>query len=391
MELWLVEIAKAFMRFLANPLLYWFLIIALLASTSRIKYERRQFGQKIFPILDEVYGYRRKSMVFGLILSLLLLLLGVVLEPLMLIGLVIVTILLSISRRFTWLSTAYTFGITAIILLFLPLYESWLPTFLQVEISTLSWVSFTVIMGLFLIFEAFISGRIIQDQTFPELFKSPRGKTIGQHRFKKIMIIPTLMIWPIGGLELNIDWWPVLEWQGEQFGLIIFPFIIGIEHVFKSALPQKMMKRMSHYLLLLGLVVVAISLVGYFVEIAVIMGVAVALIGREWITYRFRRQDSQGEPFFNPINNGIKVLAVLPESPAVDMGLGVGDRITKVNGLAVSGVNDFYQALQENRAFCKLDVLDERGEVRFVQRALYQNEHHELGVIFSVSHDERVG
>jgi hypothetical protein len=55
-----------------------------------------------------------------------------------------------------------------------------------------------------------------------------------------------------------------------------------------------------------------------------------------------------------------------------------------VNGHAVKTVEEFYQFLQKNRAFCKLEVIGFNGEIRFVQRALYDGEHHELGILFVI-------
>lgn len=42
---------------------------------------------------------------------------------------------------------------------------------------------------------------------------------------------------------------------------------------------------------------------------------------------------------------------------------------------------EFYKALQKNRAYCKLEVLNSEGEVRFVQGALFEGDHHELGIL----------
>ncbi len=50
--------------------------------------------------------------------------------------------------------------------------------------------------------------------------------------------------------------------------------------------------------------------------------------------------------------------------------------------MTVKTENRVYEALQRNRAFCKLEVVNEHGEVRFVQGALYEDEHHELGLLF---------
>jgi S1-C subfamily serine protease len=84
------------------------------------------------------------------------------------------------------------------------------------------------------------------------------------------------------------------------------------------------------------------------------------------------------------------ILGVLPDSPAEKMGLKVGELITKVNGTIVYNETLFYEGLVRNRAQCKLEVIDVNGQIRFVGRALYEGEHHELGVLF-VSDQEKWG
>jgi S1-C subfamily serine protease len=64
------------------------------------------------------------------------------------------------------------------------------------------------------------------------------------------------------------------------------------------------------------------------------------------------------------------------------MQLSVGEIVSKVNGTIVHNEAEVYEALQRNRAHCKLEVLDVNGQVRFVQRALYEGDHHELGILF---------
>lgn len=390
MESWLLEIGRSIGRFLLNPLLYWYIIICLLASFTRIKQERSQFGRKVFPVFDELYGQRLRGLISGLLISIVMLVLGVALHPLLLIGIIGFTILFSLNRRFTWLSSAYTFGFTAIVLLFYPYYQAILPPIFQTELTQLDWVIFTTIMGVLLIIEALMINSLSHNQTFPELFISSRGKVVGQHRLKKLTLIPLVMLWPVGSLSFVSDWWPIIEWNEEPFGLVIFPVLIGFDFTIRSGLPTKVAKRFSEYPLLLGLLVIALSLMSYYFKFLSLVCILVAVIGREWLAYRLKAKDQSQPPIFSPLTTGLKVLAVLPGTPAVDLGLMVGDTITKVNGQAVSNPMEFYRALQINRTFCKLDVVDERGEVRFTQRAFYEGEHHELGIIFVESHQERI-
>ncbi len=76
------------------------------------------------------------------------------------------------------------------------------------------------------------------------------------------------------------------------------------------------------------------------------------------------------------------VLGIIPNTPADDLELKIGEIITKVNGIPVKHVSDFYEALQKNRAFVKMEIIGLNGEIRFDQRASYEGEHHELGILF---------
>ncbi|MNC52221.1 Cell division topological determinant MinJ [compost metagenome] len=44
---------------------------------------------------------------------------------------------------------------------------------------------------------------------------------------------------------------------------------------------------------------------------------------------------------------------------------------------------ELHAALRLNAAFCKLEVRNTAGESKFLQRALYAGEHHQLGAILS--------
>lgn len=381
---WLIEFIKGLGRLFLNPLFYWFFIVTFLASQSRINKERETFGRKVLPLFDELYGNRLFSLVFGLVLSIIALLLGVVLHELMYIGLILFSILFSINKKFNWLSSAYTFGFTAIALLFLPYYQTYLPLDIQTDVTTYQWVAFTTLMGLLLIYEALSIHRVKEDQTFPEMVKSTRGKWIGQHRLKKIGMIPLIALIPSGLITPIADWWPMISFGEDSYGLLIFPMIVGFEQVICRSLPVKATKSFSQPLFILGFLVIGFALAGYFLGVLTLISVAIAVVGREWITYQLNNKDDLNRSIFIPQTKGLRVLAILPGTPAEELDLRVGETIVKVNGEVITNQTEFYEALQTNRAFCKLDIIDERGELRFAQRALYQGEHHELGIIFAI-------
>ncbi|CQR46455.1 Cell division topological determinant MinJ [Paraliobacillus sp. PM-2] len=382
MDVWLMEIAKGIGRFFFNPLFYCFFIIILFTSLKRIKKERKMFGSKIFDVFDEVRYTWKSSLLFSLITTILTVGLGVSFTYTIVGALSVITLLSLIINRFTWLSAAYTFGFSYLLLLLTPYYMDYLPFQIERTIENNQWVMFTTLMGLFLLYESYMMLKIQQNETFPERIKGTRGKYIGQHRLKKATLIPLVTLLPIGELTPLTEWWPMIPIGNQQFGLIFFPVVIGFEQVIRGMLPKKALHGLAQSLLILSFIVMGTAIAGYYLPIFTLISVVIALIGREWLSIRFRMKDRQKGPFFTPEENGLRILSVIPTTPADEIGLQVGEKITKVNGRSVHSEQEFYEALQLNSAHCKLDVLDERGEIRFVQRALYQGEHYELGIIF---------
>jgi predicted metalloprotease with PDZ domain len=81
------------------------------------------------------------------------------------------------------------------------------------------------------------------------------------------------------------------------------------------------------------------------------------------------------------------VLGVIPGSPAEALGITAGQTIVRVNGVRVAVKEDLHRALRQNPAYVKLELADENGEIRFMQRALYAGEHHQLGIILAPDED----
>src|SRR5690606_4560384 len=88
-------------------------------------------------------------------------------------------------------------------------------------------------------------------------------------------------------------------------------------------------------------------------------------------------------PRFIHDERGLMVIGVLPRSAASEMGIQAGEIIQRVNGMKVLSKEDLHRALQIQSAFCKLEVLDVSGQIRFVQRAIYSGDHHQLGLILA--------
>lgn len=110
-------------------------------------------------------------------------------------------------------------------------------------------------------------------------------------------------------------------------------------------------------------------------------------IGYLLILQATEARELKRENFFVNNDQGLRVLAVLPGTAAVEMGIQVGERIKKVNGKEVTSVQQLHDAIQTVDSYCKMEVENLAGEIKFVQRGRFANDHHLLGMIFVPDED----
>ncbi|SFM22449.1 hypothetical protein SAMN04487943_11063 [Gracilibacillus orientalis] len=387
---WLMEFSGVIARVFMQPFIYLFLLLLLLSGYWRIKKDRQHFGTKVYPYFHETKHTWSISIIIGLILSILSIGFGFVISIPFALLLGLVMLIVAIGNRFSWMSAGYTLAIASVIMYFLNIYgDDYLPSnWLDLlDATDLFYIPF--IIGILLLTETWILSRIHHDDTYPELVKSNRGKYLGQHRIKKLTIIPFIALVPGGWIEPFAEW-PLLEISGQSYGVMILPYVFGLEYIVKSRLPREAASWLSKRVALLAIVILLIAVGSYFIPFLTVVAFAVAFLGKELIQLVYRAAEERRTPYFRPAERGLLVLGTLPGTPAVDLGLIPGERIVKVNDITVENEDIFYQAVNQNRAFCKLSVKDLNGEVRFAQRALYEGEHHKLGILFVRENDSYV-
>ncbi|MCD5325889.1 MULTISPECIES: PDZ domain-containing protein [Pontibacillus] len=380
---WFFELMKGFGRLFMQPVTYWTVLLLMMASVKRIKRERRDFGSKIFHIFAEWRKTIGISLLFGLILSIVSIAVGFSLPYPVVLLYSAVVILLTLSLRFSWISPAYTLALTAVLLLWLPeLNTSFLPDSWVTAFENTSFTALGLLMGVFLILEAILFHRFRNNDSFPQYVKGSRGKLIGQHRLKRLGFLPVFFLIPGGAIEPFAGWWPIFEIGDGTYGLMAAPILLGFEHVVRGVSPRSAALTMRSSLVVLAILVLGLSVASFYVPILALVAIVLAPVGREISSFLLRWRDHGKNPYFTPRYDGLPILGVIPGSPADQMNLVVGETIEKVNGLNVTNEQDFYYAVQSNLAYCKIAVKDTAGEIRFAKRAMYENDHYELGLVF---------
>ena len=395
-ETWLVELLKGTGRFFLHPVLYYLVFLVGVLGVMRVKRERKNFHIRAEDAYFELRQLFPLGMVIGLVLSIVTIAAGIAVPFAAILLIAVFTLLWSLTTNIRLISPAYTIG-AAFFAIIIIAQNNWsVPLFSQTfsSVGDKVYPSMVVILGLLLLAEGILIFKNASKGSSPKLAKSKRGQVVGVHEVKRLWMVPLFLLIPGNALHLPFDWWPVFHLGTKEYSLIFVPFAIGFHQQIKGMLPKVAIELHGRWVIILGALISLLSLLGYWYPLISIVVAALAVIGRELLALFAYLKDDSMASYFSKKNNGVIIIGVIPESPADKMGLQVGEIISKANGVVVRDEQTFYEALQKNRAHCKLEVFDTKGEIRFVQRALYEGDHHELGVLFvqdERKYDEKIG
>ncbi|MEH7082728.1 PDZ domain-containing protein [Neobacillus drentensis] len=383
-QIWLVELLKGTGKLFLHPVLYYLVFLAGILGVMRVKRERKNFHIRAHDAYFELRQLFPPGILIGLVLSVIVISAGITVPFATILLIAGFTFLWSLTTNVRWISPAYTMG-AAFFSIILIAENKWSIPLFSKSFEALSdkiYPSIVVLLGLMLIAEGMLIFKNGSYGTSPKLAKSKRGQNVGLHEGKRLWMLPIFLLIPGNALQLPFDWWPVFHLGAKEYSLIFVPFAIGFHQQVKGMLPKVAIQLHGRRVIVLGVFVTLLSALGYWFPLSSIVTAALAVLGREFIILLAGMKDDNLPFYFSKKNQGLMIIGVIPESPASKMDLKVGEVITKANGVLVRDEKVFYEALQKNRAHCKLEVLDTNGEIRFVQRALYEGDHHELGILF---------
>ncbi|MBM7713825.1 hypothetical protein JOC94_000795 [Bacillus thermophilus] len=383
-QILLLEIAKAIGKFFIHPVFYFSIILALAAGYLRVKRERKDFHVRVNGALHELKQLWPAGILAGVILSIFTMVLGVAVPLEYIILIAAFSILLGVIANARLLSAAFTIGLPVVFIYTTVSLELQIPYIEQLRGNMTFLSGLSILLALLILMEGILMMRGGLKDVSPKLRTSRRGLTVGALQVKRLWLVPVLFVYPAGPFVSTLDWWPVVQWGGETFTIILVPFLLGFQQQVQGCLPKDAVVKLGKQTLILGIIVlvVANALVFFYPSVAPPIVAGISILGRFWISYRHRVRENNTLYYYTPLNDGVMILDVLPGSPADRMELKTGEVIVKCNNLEVTNKKELYKAVLKNRAYCKLEVLDEHQEIRFVQCSLYEGDHHELGILF---------
>jgi len=386
----LTMLKAAIISLFVQPFYYIAILFIIFQYIKQIQIERRLFAVKL-------HGWPRlvlRSVCWGLLIGLGLSVagafIGTALTPNAVLWLWCIAVLLMLIR-IRYLCFAYSAGIIVLlqwVLGWTPLAEGtgWLAQAGR-SLAAIDSAGLLLLVALLHLAEALLVWRQGDRLATPLFLEGKRGKLVGGYALQGFWPVPLLLLVPSaagGASGLTLPWTPLFgaDWS-QGWSIVAMPMIIGFTELTRSMLPQEKSKHAAKGLLLYSVCLAGAALAAWWVPALLPIAALVSVLLHEVIIWRSRIVESARTPIYVHDARGLRILGIVPGTPAETMGLLTGEIIYKVNGRPVHSKEELYEALYQNPAFCKLEVLNLQGEVKFAQRARYAGEHHQLGVILA--------
>lgn len=391
----MTNILWAILLYFLQPVFIIGLLYTIFNRNKRVKYSRKNFRVNFNRTNFELKDFFIKGLLPGILVSILSLVLGVPLtiEWYLIYQIVAILFLLIGGSRF--IHPIFTFSMTSILMYAANLFQfdlnfQWLQPvinenlfIMNFELNSLPLLLMNVLLftSFILLITTFVMSRDNENKIFPILGLSKRGKTIAQYPNKSLWVLPMLIIVPGEVIEPFADWWPLLNIGGDRFALLILPVLIGLHYTVSTQLLNEatsIIQKEFRWLSLVGLLGVVLT---YFYPILSIVVTGLLLIIGLFILYRHRKRENLWTFRYGPADEGLRVIAVRPDSPAERLNLSIGDIIMDMNDKTMNSREEFNEMLAYNRSYIKMRIKRKDGEIVIAETPLYDDDYNNLGLL----------
>ncbi|ULL19425.1 PDZ domain-containing protein [Paenibacillus sp. H1-7] len=387
-----MEIAQqglyALLQLLTHPFYYVGILFIVLQYRRQILFERKLFHTKLHSLVAETWRSLLWGWIGGLIASVLMAVVGATIQPQAVLLLWIASLLFIFFRvRFMcWAYAVGAIGILQVLIGSIPGLPGVLPAWFVKPLLGIHMPAMLALVAVLHLVEAlFVRVQGTRTGT-PMFYESKRGKIVGGYHLQGFWPVALFLLVPLqGGSDVSLPWTPLLggDLWGGGWTIVGFPVMIGFAEMTMSRLPRDKVRMTARQLMLYSVVVLLLAVMAHQWPIMTLLSALLTILLHEGLLFYSRWDESRRTPVFVHDQRGLMVLAVLPGSPAEEMEIEAGEIIHKVNGIAVRTKEELHQAMQVNSAFCKLEVLNLQGESKFLKRAMFSGEHHQLGILLA--------
>lgn len=205
----------------------------------------------------------------------------------------------------------------------------------------------------------------------PAFFKSSEGRVVGGFTLQKFWPIPIVALAVVGGAVtqqgVNMpDWWPLIKPPGDgdpaNLTYALIPVVAGLGYG-DLAIARGPREKSRLSALFLGIYSVVLLALAVFSQQTPALAVVAALfspLGHELVIYIGKRTELSGPPVFRPSSRGLRILDVIPDTPAWRAGIRSGDVLLALGGQSLYSRAGLQFALAEGMTQLEVEYLHGR-------------------------------
>jgi hypothetical protein len=192
----------------------------------------------------------------------------------------------------------------------------------------------------------------------------------------------------IGARVLMPNWWPlagnsipVEVLKTAVISLVPFYGMIGYQSITFTQTVKEKSRRSGLYIIIYSIVLFGfaqLAVINVFFQVLVL---AFAPAAHELMINLQVSNEKNKPPKYVSSDEGIMVLDIAKNSPAVDMGIGTGDLLVEVNGRKIENEDDILNAVTEMYGFISFKVKKASGIIQEVKHSRIGNDR-KLGIVF---------
>ncbi len=385
----------ALLLFFIQPVFLAGLFYSSWSRNKRLKYVRKNYRLNFNRLPFEVLDYLFKAFFIGGLISLVSVGIGVPLTLEWYIMYQLITIVLLMISGSRFVHPLFTFSLSSLALFLVDRAELSLPFGFLKQFSEQSLInvdfqltnlSSLMLNSLFfvtviLLLTSFLIKNKNENKYYPKLASSKRGKAVAKYTNRSLWVLPLFAIVPGNVIEPFASWWPLFSIGGEKYAILLLPILIGIHYTVSTQLLEEASEKMVQDFHTLGSISALLLIGSYFYNDLSVFALAFLLVGGLVVYYRHRKRENLWTFKYGPADEGIRVIAVRPNSPAERMNLSVGAIITHINDEEIRSKDEFYETMTYNRSYVKMRLKRTDGEVVIVETPLYEDDFNNLGVL----------
>lgn len=198
----------------------------------------------------------------------------------------------------------------------------------------------------------------------PVFARRPGGEVVGGFSLQRFWPVPLTLLLAASAQSVTgaqtiatPDWWPLIRVPDPKAVLALVPVVAAVGYsdvALAEDVPTKV-RRSSGRLALYALTLLGLGLLADRSPVGAWAAVLFAPLGHEWVVWSEARREQFGPAHWHPADRGLRVLDVLPGTPAAAVGLASGHILLAVDGQPVDRRDQLREALRTSPSYCMLE------------------------------------